>query len=556
MLSTAIRYISENLVNVKKTRQRAKFYLRELYEKRQEFPLRILTGSKAEIVRGLWELENYYKKSLTISECTKMLRERGLYIGLAREEGKEFDVLSSDIKSVVYALRSTDFLHRINEIEYFLSKIISAYEKEEQDIPVGRLDLFAALKQFNDAVKGHDKQKRAQLENTLAIQAVKDHLELESNLAIAKKYRALINLLNETASGSFFDAAMAMVNTAQELWPGGNPCIMMYREEYGRQVLVPIAVALPSTVIAVGEKAANIKLGRYSIPVTPDSWNPYVDFFREGGMRIEKDITRDRHRKVCEGFINRRFSGGILEDLFWGISYPGPENALLTTPLKVMDPVTRKDKTIALFAVLRKGYFSKDDMQVVQAFVRSIATTLAQIQWQEELRGAVREARAYAREKEGMQKMLVESERLAAMGKMAAITSHGIKQMLMGIAALNEELMLLVNQVQAALYIIMSKAKLGVPIDNDLKVLTRFAGEMKAQTASSQNVLCDSEEFVRGMLSFARVGSGRKQIVPVKEYIKTQLKPYENQAKREGIGFYVIDRELKEDDGIDSFKCV
>ena len=498
-----------------------------------------------------------------ITAYARTFRDAGLYVKLLAAGRREVFLPSSNVLSVTYALSHTRLLHEAPAIENFLKKIAETFKKEGKTIPVGELDLAAARKQYEDASTGLEPQERRELDAAYVMAAVKDNIKLASHEAMADNYEAMFRLLDGVTVNSLDKAARSIVDTAQRLWPGGNPTLMLYREDGGRRFLVPVAVALNESIIRQGEKVLGKKLGQYEIPLDSSSWNPYVKYFTHGEMVVDRNLTRETFKIVCEGFIHHQFKGGILRRLFFGISFPGGDNSLVFVPLNVTDPLTQRERKIGIMAILKKDFFTQDQLRQVEIFARSSARTLATIEWINELVRARSEADAFAHERavyagkiehtlaelKRTQDTLVKKERMAAAGELAADVSHEIKNSNRTAGALVDKIVRLGAQLDVLHQILETKSVLGFWSENDLARLSRMERERDKLTRALVGVLNENDRIVRGMLSFAKEEGSARDNVPLSRFISEKEVGFRAQAEKEGIQFFVTTK-MEKNDGV------
>jgi signal transduction histidine kinase/CheY-like chemotaxis protein len=524
---------------------------------------------------GALNVKNYLQSLSKIRNITEVLHKQGLIVCLYTPIGREVVLSLTSPQNLFNLLSKTGFLSQSSEIEQYLTKLVHYYEKSGMHIPDGKLDLLRAMKQYLDARAPLEGEKRTQLEEAHVIQSVADNLEMESHRILAKRYIAIINLMDMASADNLKEACQAIVETAQELFPGGNPTIMISADREGRNVLMPVAVALNKSIVRAGEKALSIELGDYSIPIEMDSWNPYPHAFLGGTLKIERNISREQHRLVCGGFIAQRLEG-MTESLFWGISYPGKKNTLIMAPLiDGKNPVTGGRRALGIMAILKKGGLTREEEVFIRAFVSTAVRIIAQIQYGKKWKTAAEEsqrlqemAQTHARvaeerardaqevafqldqqkkQLEVMQDSLLEQSRLAGIGEMAAMVSHNLKNQVSGGEILIELLSNMVRNSAALLDIAVRKLDAGLSIGREIAEIQRADQEFAKVVSNLSTGNKETRETLRGLLSFARRGNRTREDVSVKRCLKRTIATLQERAEREGVQFITFERVQKSD---------
>ncbi|MFA5114401.1 MAG: ATP-binding protein [Candidatus Margulisiibacteriota bacterium] len=489
-----------------------------------------------------------------IGEIKKIARQfarRGLVLGLSDEKGNEFELPTDKISSATLALKQAGLLTRLRNIDVFLRRIRDTYGlNPARGLPNGRLNLARALEQYGESVNKLG-ERSPQLEQTIFEAAIESNLETQLVHALQVKYQTIMAFLNNL-SDNISEAAMTIVNTAQVFWPGGNPTLMLYEEFEGKRYLVPTAVALPSTIIKVGQRIIRRELGGFRIPVHEDSQNPHVQAFLEEGLKV-RNITYPEHVVVCTSFVGVEpsdYAGNRKMQAFMDslqVAWPGERDLtnqrtcpLLTVPLKVIDPISGDTKKIGLLAIVKEGPFLEEDRRLAEFFANNAAHRLQDIMIRRELRAAVgaaessaKEARAYAQKLEEMQQLQLDEERRRAMEVVAAVMTHDVKNILLRGAVMNENNHRAFRDCLVELDVTARALRCGIsPKAEEFDALVKRADQLRASFENTQQMLGEAEEAVRGMLLLASQGNGS---VAIKSFLETILPNFQIMAKKKGI---------------------
>ncbi len=476
---------------------------------------------------------------------TRALKRKGLEVRV-KHGSRNFPLAESLLGNTGISLYRAKLMAKIPEVYFFLQGTYDFVEEcQIEERPSGYLHLNEALQQFTTAVSKLDPHEIIELEKPLLKEAVTCNLDTSDERALGERMRKIMQIvIGQHQAISLKDLCHSIVERIRIDFNAANPSIMLYEtDEKGRGNLIPIAIAMSKTAIAIGEKVRGKKLGEHRIPITKAD-NFFVEKFleadtRKAGILDCGEISFDNYLKIAGDFIDNEIREG---GKYWGLFktalalLPQESNHLIVIPLVVKTPGTEEDKKIGILAVLKKGLFSMQELRNIKFFADATASVIL--------------AKMNTQSLKTMQSALLQKERMAAMGEMAAITSHAFKNILMGSAGLSEEQLLVAKRIRALADIISTKAALGMPTERDLELLSEMAAKTLEQITSNQAVLEDAQRTVHGMLSFAAVGSGEKQIIPLKSYMADKLKRYQLQAKRKGITFRIDLSGIKDTDGI------
>lgn len=493
-----------------------------------------------------------YQVIRRIKHLTRALKRKGLEVRV-RHGSRNFPLAESLLGNTGISLYRAKLMEKIPEVYFFLQGTRDFVEEcPIEERPSGYLHLNEALQQFTTAVSKLGPNEILKLEKSLLKEAVTCNLDTTAERALSERMRKVMQIvIGQHQAMSLKDLCHLIVERVRLDFNATNPSLMLYEtDEKGQGNLVPIALAMPKTVIAMGEKLRGKRLGEHRIPITKVD-NFFVDKFleadtRKAGILDCGEVSFETYVKIAEDFIDSEIKEG---GKYWGLFktalalLPIGNNHLIMIPLVVKTPGSEEDKKIGILGVLKKGKFSTNELRDIKFFADATASVIL--------------AKMNTQSLKTMQSALLQKERMAAMGEMAAITSHAFKNILMGSAGLSEEQHLLAKRIRALADIINTKAALGKPTRRNLELLSEISAKMSDQIASNQAVLEDAQRTVRGMLSFAAVGSGEKQIIPLKSYMTDKLKYYQLQAKRKGItfridlsgiddteGLYIVESEL------------
>ncbi len=532
--------------------------------KRELAPIRALRENffddTIQLGRTVKNLDRETLKSLDrIKIYAEILRSNNLYISLLSASGEEFSLPTSNVGLITVALSQARLFVRVREIESFLVSLISLFKQAEEEIPRGKLDLVAAMKQFNRGINKLLEQDRERLKAGYMITAVRDNRAIGSNIALANQFREITGMVRNIKTASLAEAAKSLVFTAQRVFPGGNPAFMLYEPGF----FIPYGVALRDEYISAAEDKLEKYLGKYKIPVTAKSQNAFVQAFLEcekesKKLIFERDIKKKRFRKICGGFINEQVVG-IKARFFEGISFPEGENENLFAILR------SEERIIGILAIMKRGHFSREDKDKVDVLIHEAETKLDYIIEREErkeyerklkisaqeAREAEQEVRTYAEQLKRAQDELVKKERLAAAGEMAADISHASKNSLRNAAALNDKHEKLLLRRKILCKILQKKAGLGFMSADDLSILSRLDMESMGLASALRRELKENDKIVRGMLSFAREENENPERIPLKKFIGEKEKSFRARAEKFGISFYcACGRNIEENDGV------
>lgn len=499
-----------------------------------------------------------------IREYAEILRSNNLYISLLSASGREALIPTSNAGSIIITLSQARLFVRLREIEHFLESLINLYDEAGEEIPRGKLDLIAAMEQFNRGVNKLLEQDRERLKAGYMITAVRDNRVVGSNVALANQFKEITGMVTNILTASLAEAVKSFVFTAQRVFPGGAPAFMLFEPGF----FIPYGVALRDEYISAAEDKLDKFLGKYKIRITPDSKNAFVQAFLEAEKKgekllFERDITKKRYREICGGFINEQVVG-IKARFFEGISFPEGENENLFAILR------SEERIIGILAITKRGHFSREDMDKVDVLIHEAETKLGYILEREERKSkerqleiavkeaqqAEKDAKAYAeKQKEyaaklkSMQDDLIESERRAQAGRTAADIYHNVKNI--WAAATGDMLNVAKNlrRMEALLEILCRKQERGLLIDNDLERIFHIERQLAHLTKEFDKRLVEANDEVRGVLSMAKRGDKNPVNIPVQNFLTKIIKSYRSAFKKRGIVFYDVLR-LESDDAI------
>jgi signal transduction histidine kinase/CheY-like chemotaxis protein len=459
-----------------------------------------------------------------IKKYTAILRSQNLYVTLLKGSGEEFFLPTSNTGLIMVALSQARLTYQIEEIKSFLESFVYSFKAAGREIPRGRLDLVAAMQQFYNGIGKLGWQDRVRLESDYMLAAVRDNLMVGSNLVLSRRFKAIVRMIRNIKTESISEAFKTIVFTAQKLWPGGNPGAMLYREENGKEFLIPMAVALPPEFIKVAEERLDKNLGEYKIPIVPGSSNPYVKAFLRRGTQIEEDVSFDRFTKICGGFIDE----GVIDikaRFLHGISFPKAPNANLFAVLK------SKGRNIGVLAITRKGYFSKEDREQVDAFLQIAVAKLESILERDE-------RRAYEIKLREAHETLLVAERKAAVGLAAARIHHQVKNILVSASAQAAEIRRLLRRRKTLLDIVNTIRQKGLIVDHLLDEFARIDQKIAELNNKVDSKVGEAEGAARGVLSRAKRRSTERKNVPLKRFFDEMAEEYGRDYREGQIDFY------------------
>jgi signal transduction histidine kinase/CheY-like chemotaxis protein len=488
-----------------------------------------------------------------IKHTARKIEMGGVQLRLSDGSGKMIPFPSSPLSFAGFALHRTGMLDKADLISYFLGRVNSLLNQITDEIGPGiesYLDLKSALKQFLSASSGLNPNESDQLLDELLLEAVRTNIDTPAERALAEKYNKIMQIVvSQNSVQGVKEVCQFIVDLAKESFDAANPSIMLYEEDkQGQGFLVPTAVAMTKSARLMGERLRGKKLGEHRIPVSPKSLNIYVEKFMEaqdGEIINCGRLTADEYIKVSGNFIDAKIE---KEGIYWALFltakafFPEDNNTLLMIPLTVKDG-NGGMKKIGIFAVLRKGGFSKQELREIQLFSQTAASVIQAKQNQLYL------IEANLRLQQ-MQDQLVKDARVKAMGKIAGIASHTFKNLLSGSVGLNEEQRESLNRVLALLEIVEAKSRMGMSVGKETESLSSLLIEISHLVDLNQQVLYDGQAAVRQMLSLARKGSEVRAVVPLKKYFKERLALYSLLAKAKHVEFKVETKGLENNDGV------
>ena len=204
-----------------------------------------------------------------IKSVARSLRKKGLQFILFDRAENILTFPTSRLASARIAIRRSDLSDKTDLLENFMAILDQLSEKE--NFPSGTLNLSRALSQYHFAISKLDDERKELLETSYIKEAIESNLELQGQVFLQKKYETIMGYLNNLKD-DIKEASNVIVNTARNLWPGGNPTLMLLLEEGNQQYLVPTGVALDPKIVEIGQHFLGKELGKWKIPcgkITP-----------------------------------------------------------------------------------------------------------------------------------------------------------------------------------------------------------------------------------------------------------------------------------------------
>ncbi|MBU1027378.1 MAG: response regulator, partial [Candidatus Margulisbacteria bacterium] len=426
-------------------------------------------------------------------------------------------------------------IERIAEINRFLQLIADVPDRSGLV-----LRLSEAVENFREAVSELQDLGQKDLVSLARDCFVHSAYDPEEKI-IDRTYAALLDIMTGSEKRiTIGEICAKIVYTLQARWKTGNPNIMLYdREEDGQEYMLPTEIAMPAFVKKAGQKLRGKKLGEHRIKIRPDSDNLYVKAIQEDNLRLEFDISPETFRKLAEDFIDDKINQsspytGWLKTVF----FYSKTNSLLMYPMKY------RGRKIGLVTVLKKGRFKPEELDKIIFFLRLATFVLVRKQIENTLLEKTKEQKR-------MQKAMVEQAKLAAMGEMAGAASHAVKNSLAKIDLLIRQISSLLNeQTEAEMQALRVLASAGLPVDKSIERLERLQQQARELSGTMEFVLKDLDATVRGLLSFARVGSGEKIALPLKASLEVKMRLTRLQAATKGVRIITDFDGLAGNDGL------